>query len=257
MTFYSDSVEVAAATLLREAPDLTAGPNQVRLDGRDYRITLDLPAEDGSGRVSGTLIVHASPGRSFAPIVMRGAGGWLSGYVVPVMSGGLDGTLQAGGAVIDLTNGTAYHDHNWGFWEGVRWQWGQVQGESLSFVYGRVFPPADAADASRLPGFLVAIGPDGPIGYATSVTIEETDRPGASVPSRIVVRGRSETLDLTLDIAVGQETSTRMGERSFGDGMTFLQMRATYHVSGRVAGRPVDFTAPGSAETFRQITDGR
>lgn len=257
MTFYSDSVEVAAATLLREAPDLTAGPNQVRLDGRDYRITLDLPAEDGSGRVSGTLIVHASPGRSFAPIVMRGAGGWLSGYVVPVMSGGLDGTLQAGGAVIDLTNGTAYHDHNWGFWEGVRWQWGQVQGESLSFVYGRVFPPADAADASRLPGFLVAIGPDGPIGYATSVTIEETDRPGASVPSRIVVRGRSETLDLTLDIAVGQETSTRMGERSFGDGMTFLQMRVTYHVSGRVAGRPVDFTAPGSAETFRQITDGR
>ena len=50
--------------------------------------------------------------------------------------------------------GTGYHDHNWGFWQGVSWQWGQVQGEGLSFVYGRVYPPADAADPSRIPAFL-------------------------------------------------------------------------------------------------------
>ena len=72
------------------------------------------------------------------------------------------------------SGGTGYHDHNWGFWEGVRWQWGQVQGDGLSFVYGRVYPPADAADGTRLPGFLVALGQEGPVGYATDVTIEET-----------------------------------------------------------------------------------
>ena len=51
---------------------------------------------------------------------MRGAGGWVSGYIVPVMSGELDGAITVGGETIDLAGGTGYHDHNWGFWEGVR-----------------------------------------------------------------------------------------------------------------------------------------
>ena len=100
----------------------------------------------------------------------------MSGYVVPVMSGELDGTIAIGNERVDLAGGTGYHDHNWGFWEGVRWQWGQVQGEDLSFVYGRVFPPADAADATRVPGFLMAIGSEGVIGYATDVSIQESRR---------------------------------------------------------------------------------
>lgn len=67
------------------------------------------------------------------------------------MSGTLDGTIRVAGDVLPLAGGTGYHDHNWGFWEGVSWQWGQVQHEGLSILYGRVFPPADAADASRIP----------------------------------------------------------------------------------------------------------
>ena len=47
-----------------------------------------------------------------------------------------------------------YHDHNWGFWEGVRWQWGQVAHGDLSIVFGRVFPPSTVADPGRVPGFL-------------------------------------------------------------------------------------------------------
>jgi hypothetical protein len=182
---------------------------------------------------------------------MRGAGGWVSGYVVPVMSGDLDGTIEVGSETIDLAGGTGYHDHNWGFWEGVRWQWGQVEGEGLSFVYGRVYPPGDA-DSSRLPGFLVALGPEGPLGYATDVTIEETDTSSRGAPRRIVVSGRGDSLTLTLDIAVDQITTTRMGSGSFGSGMNFLQLRGTYRASGRAGDRKIQFTAPGSAETFRE-----
>jgi hypothetical protein len=37
-----------------------------------------------------------------------------------------------------------------------------------------------------------------------------------------------------------------------GGGRTqFLQLRAVYHVTGRVGDRKLDFTALGSAETFR------
>ena len=104
----------------------------------------------------------------------------MSGYVVPVMAGALDGSIARRRRRRSTSRGgTGYHDHNWGFWEGVRWQWGQVQGDGLAFVYGRVYPPADAADASRMPGFLAALGREGPVGYATDVTIDETDDRGS------------------------------------------------------------------------------
>jgi len=119
-------------------------------------------------------------------------------------------------------------------------------------VYGRVYPPEDAADAGRLPGFLVALGKEGPVGYATDVTIEETDGTARTQPRRIVVRARGESLALTLDIEVNQTTTTRMPVGSFGGGMNFLQLRGTYRVTGEVDGRQIDFTAAGSAETFRQ-----
>jgi hypothetical protein len=250
MTSYSHS-SLVTDEQLASAPDISAGPNSVRLIGSEYRIRIDLAAESRGPRASGEVVVRASPGRSLPPFTMRGAGGWVSGYVAPVMSGELAGALSAGGETIDLSGGTGYHDHNWGFWEGVRWQWGQVEGEGLAFVYGRVYPPADAADTTRLPGFLVAMGPEGPLGYATDVTIAESDTSLGTEPRRIVVSGRGDSLTLTLDIAVDQITTTRMGPGSFGSGMNFLQLRGTYRVSGRAGDSQIEFTAPGSAETFR------
>jgi hypothetical protein len=251
MTSFGTSTDVDEAQLLASAPDLTVGKNTVRLEGDTYTISLDLPGEAVRDRVAGTLTLRAAAGRSLPPFVMRGAGGWLSGYTVPVMSGPLDGALAVGSDRIDFAGGTGYHDHNWGFWEGVRWQWGQVQGDGLSFVYGRVYPPADAADASRLPGFLAALGPDGPIGYATDVTIDETNDPATGNPSRIVVRGRGESLSLTMDLSIDQQTTTAMREGFFGGGLNFLQLRARYTVTGQAGDHAVEFSAPGSAETFR------
>ena len=79
----------------------------------------------------------------------------------------------------------------------------------MSIVFGRVFPPREAADPDRVPGFLAVIGPEGPIGYATRVTIEETNAPGNSSPTHITVRGRSDTLDLTLNFAVQSSAANR------------------------------------------------
>jgi hypothetical protein len=250
ITSYSDAAEIDETALLA-APDMTIDRNQVRLIGNEYRIGIDLPAEAARSRATGQIVVSAIPGRSLPPFAIRGTGGWVSGYTVPVMSGGLDGTIEIDGERLDLRGGTGYHDHNWGFWEGVSWQWGQVQHEGLSIVYGRVRPPEDAADASRIPGFLIAIGPDGPLGYATDVTIEETNQPGTSRPDRIVVRGRGEWLALTMELAVTEETVTRLRPGAFGAGLDFLQLRAEYRVSGRAGETAIEFTAPGSAETFR------
>jgi hypothetical protein len=42
-----------------------------------------------------------------------------------------------------------------------------------------------------------------------------------------------------------------MNQGPIGAGVTFLQMRGQYGVTGRAGDRTVNFTAPGSAETFR------
>jgi hypothetical protein len=230
------------ALLLASAPDLQVGANRVRLEGLRYHVTLDLAG------VSGDIFIDAAPGRSLAPLAIRGAGGWVSGYVVPVTSGTLSGTLSIHGSSVQLA-GEGYHDHNWGFWAGVSWRWGQVQHDGLSYVYGRVYPPADAADPERIPGVLVALGPDGPVGYAARVRIEETNDPATGRPTRIVVTGRGGELDVTMDIAVDAAIVTPGG--ALANGPDFLQLNARYHVTGRAGGQAIDFTAQGAAETFR------
>jgi hypothetical protein len=251
LTSYSDSTEVDDAELLATAPNVTVGKSRVRLVGREYRLSIDLPAESGRSRASGELVLQATPGRSLPPLAIRGAGGWVSGYVVPVMSGVLRGGMNVAGDRIGFDGGAGYHDHNWGFWKGVSWQWGQVHGEGLSFVYGRVYPPADAADASRVPAFLMALGPGGPMGYATDVTIEEINGADPGRPQRIIVRGRGDSLVATLDLAVSQTTLTRTDQGPWGANLDFLQLRAQVHVAARVGDQSFEFTAPGSAETFR------
>jgi hypothetical protein len=250
---YDATAEVTEADL-QHAPDLTIGASSVRLDGMRYVVHLDLPGASGH-RVRGDLTLEASPGRLVPPVEIAGARGWVTGYVVPVMSGPLSGGLTVSGADgrqnrISLDAGTGYHDHNWGFWEGVSWQWGQVQHDDVAFVYGRVFPLREAADPERLPGFLGALGPDGPIGYSTDVRITETND-ARGRPQTITVRAIGTAFDVTLRFDVASAVETRTRHTSIGSGLDFLQMRGTYAVTGKAGDRSLDFTAAGAAETFR------
>jgi hypothetical protein len=232
------------------APELTIAGNRVRLDGLRYVIDLDLRGEGGE-TARGRIRIEGSPGRLVPPIEIGGAHGWRTGYVVPVMSGQLDGLLDVAGERISFDGGTAYHDHNWGFWRGVSWQWGQAQQGDLSLIYGRVFPPRDAADPERIPGFVGALGPDGPLGYATNVSVAEMND-ASGQPKTITVTGRSRLLDVRMQFDVGSVVSTRMTQGTLSNGLNFLQMRGQYRVTGHAGERDISFTAPGSAETFRE-----
>jgi hypothetical protein len=245
---FTSSATLTESEILR-APDLTIASSSVRLVGLRYVIHLDLRGAGGR-RVTGDLSIEGSPGRVLPPFEIAGAQGWRTGYVVPVISGALEGTLDIAGERLPLEGGRGYHDHNWGFWEGVSWQWGQVQHEDASFIYGRIFPPREAADRERMPGFVGVLGPDGPLGYATNVTITETNDDRGR-PRRVAVRARNTGMDLEFQFDVESAISTRMARPPLNSGLDFLQMRGEYTVSGRAGQRDIRFTAPGSAETFR------
>lgn len=248
MESYSTSAELTDADVDR-APDFDIGGASVRLEGMQYRIRLDLAGENGR-RATGSLTIDAAPGRLVPPVEIAGAGGWRTGYVVPVMGGRLGGTITTSDSAVSFDGGSAYHDHNWGFWEGVSWQWGQAHQGDLSVLYGRVFAPAEAADPGRIPGFVGVLGPDGPLGYATNVTITETDD-AEGRPRTITIHGRGSALDITMQFDVASAATTRMAASPLGNDLDFLQMRGEYRVTGRAGSRNVEFTAPGAAETFR------
>jgi len=248
MESFSGGAELTDAELSR-APDLTIGGSSVMLDGMRYRIHLDLADARGHKAV-GDLSLEATAGRLVPPIEITGARGWRTGYVVPVMSGALDGAIEIDGARISLEGARGYHDHNWGFWQGVSWQWGQAQQGGLSVIYGRVFPPREAADPETMPGFVGVLGPDGPLGYSTDVRIsEENDDRGQ--PRRISVRARGSALNLDLRFDVVSAVTSHMTQGPLANGVDFVQMRGQYTVSGRTGSREITFTAPGAAETFR------
>ena len=221
----------------------------MRLEGLRYRIDARAARRD---RRRSTL--DAAPGRSLPPATIRGARGWVSGYIVPVLSGRCRGDADDRTASrSSFDDAAGYHDHNWGFWEGVRWQWGQVAHDDLSIVYGRVFPPADVADPERVPGFLGVLGPEGPLGFSTDVSIEESgarrrrsriassfNARGRAIDSRLALRGGSVGAHRDVDDAPG-----------VGPALDFLQLGGEYTVTGKVGDRALDFTARGAAETFR------
>ena len=238
---YSAQGDVDEASVLEHAPDLDIAGNRVRLDGA-YRLTLAL-----NPKLTGELILEPAAGRSLPPAVIRGAGGWVSGYVVPVLSGVMRGTLNVGGESVTFDDAAGYHDHNWGFWQGVSWQWGQVAHDDLSIVYGRVFPPADVADPSRVQGFLAVLGANGPLGFSTEVTIDDGQA------GRVDVQASDHGLRLRLTMTADEVVRTQMGlMRAPGSQpMDFLQLGGQYIVNGAVNGRSIDFRARGSAETFK------
>jgi hypothetical protein len=257
-TNYSASDTIDDGALLQHAPDLEIGGNRVQLEGSRYHVTLALSRER-SGRavpsrhadVRGEITLDAPRGRSLPPAAIQGAHGWVSGYVAPVLSGAVHGSLTADGERVAFDGLVGYHDHNWGFWEGVRWQWGQVAHGDMSILFGRVFPPPSVADPDRVPGFLGVLGPDGPIAFSTSVVIQEQGDPAA--PRTITIRATGEQLDVQLAFSVEESVRTRMAltRMSSGAAIDFLQLGGVYRVTGRAGTRGIAFTARGSAETFR------
>jgi len=116
--------------------DLAIGRNTVTQRDGIYQLKARAPGEPGEVKIDVTLI--PTPNRYFPPVELRDDG-FLSGYVVPALDGRASGRICVAGRCDSFTGVPAYHDHNWGVWRDVTWEWGAARGTRFNLLYGGVY----------------------------------------------------------------------------------------------------------------------
>jgi hypothetical protein len=235
--------------------DLSIGPNFVRQRNGVYHLLGQAAGAAGAVRVD--LELTPAPDRYFPPVELRGDE-FLSGYVVPGLVASTSGKICVRARCSRFRNVPAYHDHNWGVWRDVTWEWGAARGSNLAVLYGGVYG-ANASNAEggspvRSPFFLTV---EDSLGVMQVLRFERIDyqgtRPAAGTarlisPERfnlVANRGRDTVrLAVRVDDALGTEMRTRGFRRGF------LQMRGHFTLSGQILGKTVADSGVGFFETY-------
>jgi hypothetical protein len=251
----------SAVSLSTTRADLVVGESRVTLlpDGRYQLRAIARPAAGAGSPVSVDLVVTPQP-RAYFPGAALG-GGVVSGYAVPALRADASGKICAGGDCERFDGAQAYHDHNWGVWQGVTWEWGAARAGSFTFLYGRVDVPGSDRGALFLYlvdslGFRALFRP-ATIAYDDAHTIT-VDGHSLRVPATAVmadVRG-DDTLrvELTMEDAIGTDMrrgAERGGHVSSSSLPYFIQMKGVARLSGRVGGELVRGSGAGFFETYR------
>ena len=236
--------------------DLVIGRSAVRQRKGTYY--LSARAAGTAGPVAIDLAVHPAPERYFPPVELRDDG-FLSGYVVPALRAAASGRLCVADRCAALTDAAAYHDHNWGVWRGVTWEWGAARGSRIDLLYGGVYGGPErkgAADAVASPLFLTVVDSLGVRQVLRFAEIRYAGErlavgaPGAVAPGSFdleAVRG-ADTVRLHVDVVHALATDMMSGAlRRY-----FLQMRGRFQLSGSLAGEPVADSGMGFFETYRR-----
>ena len=263
--FSSPSYPRSVSFSTRDA-DVALGASSVRVlpDGR-YAVHARAVEEGKGTPLDVDLTVSPAAGAYFPGAAISGSE-LVSGYAVAALRADATGTICVAGNCERYDAAQAYHDHNWGVWRGVTWEWGSARAGPYSILYGRVQPPDSVATRQPLfvfvvdsLGFLALFRPRD-IAYVDGRTITVG---GASVrvPSSATmedVRG-DDTLRVTLDVEDAAGTDTRRPEIERGDTRAarrllrpyFIQMKGKAMITGRVHGMPIEGRGNGFFETYR------
>jgi hypothetical protein len=245
--------------------NLRIGESRVDVRANGHYAVHALAREDVSGTpLTLDLDVAPSPGAYFPGASITT--GIVSGYVVPALRADASGRLCVSGACNSYDAVQAYHDHNWGVWHGVSWEWGAARAGDYTLLYGRVDQPDSVGVAQPL--FVYLVDKSGFLGVfrpreITYVDGRVTRVNGAMVrtPSTaelVDIRG-ADTLRLTLAIEDASATDTRGSAVERGEGLDarelarpyFVQMKGTATIAGRIRGTPLAGKGAGFFETYR------
>jgi hypothetical protein len=221
------------------SPDLRFGDDAwVRMEDGVYRVVA------GAGDAQVDLRVVPAPHRYFPPTDLGGEG-LVSGYTVPALYARAEGTVCAPRCEA-VRGAQAYHDHNWGVWRNVTWEWGAASDSALSLLYGVV--RGDSVPTEGLFAYLVdgrgarGVYRPGPLRYTAMQDVAVGGRT-VRVPAAMEFEDARRGLRVRIAVEAAHVTETEgRAERRF-----FVQVRGTATVEerGRVLGR-----LPGFFETY-------
>jgi hypothetical protein len=206
-----------------------------------------------SGGASGAtfdLTLTPSP-HGYFPAVELGSDQTASGYVVPALAGTASGRFCTGQTCRTVRDIPAYHDHNWGSWRAVTWEWGTGRGASHALLYGGVI---GTRTGGAVPFFL---GLEDSLGleqiYRFDAVQQIGERPVPGMPGLVApesLRITAARLADTLDVLVRVTDVTSSQSMAAGPNRVFLQMRGAWRATGTAAGRAVSDTGTGFFETW-------
>jgi hypothetical protein len=247
---YTSRIPAADISFDTAHADLRLAANSVRQRNGIYQ----LHARSTIGPVEIALEITPAPRRYFPPVEL-GDDQLVSGYVVPALVADASGTICVRTGCQRLTEAPAYHDHNWGVWRDVTWEWGNARGAQLSLLYGGVYgPPGGSGSQVKSPFFLTVVdslGVEQVLRFDTihySGTRRATGAAGTSAPARFSLEAIREADTVHLNVQVQDALATSMGTSRLQ--RVFLQMRGQFALTGRLLGRTVADTGTGFFETY-------
>ena len=234
--------------------DLIVGGSSVTQRSGVYHLIGGAPGSGGTVRIDVTL--EPMPNRYFPPVELL-SDEFVSGYVVPGLVAHASGTICVAGRCRQFHGVPAYHDHNWGVWRDVTWEWGSGQGRRLALLYGGVYGPErsqSAISSVRSPFFLTLVDSLGvkqvlrftAVHYAGSRPAG--GRPGFTAPSRFDLVATRDQDSVRLAVEVEDALATPSNAEGFR--RAFLQMRGRFTLGGRVLGETVSDSGAGFFETY-------
>jgi hypothetical protein len=226
--------------------------------------------EEGRGTpLALDLVVRPAANAEFPGATLL-SGDFASGYTVPGLRASATGTICAGAggapACDRYDEARAYHDHNWGVWRGVTWEWGAARAGNIGLLYGRVQPP-DSLDTES-PLFVYVTDSLGFVALFRPRAIAYEDARSVMVGGRAVrvpasgvmedVRG-ADTLRLELFVDDAAATDTRAGLVDRGESALarqlarpyFVQLQGRIRLTMRVRGVRTEANGTGFFETYR------
>ena len=219
--------------------------------------------ENGGAPLTISLVVTPAPGAYF-PGASLSSGDFVSGYTVPGLRASATGEVCVGAQCEKFDSAQSYHDHNWGIWRDVTWDWGAARAGSYTILYGRVIGPQRLGERTPLLVYLVDSLGFRSVFRPKTVSYEDNrqivvDGRTLRVPSRATFADirDDDTLRVELNIEDAIGTDTRRQPLGSSQGSFnaerpyFIQMKGTAHVSGRVGGAPINGTGTGFFETYR------
>ena len=229
--------------------DLRLGESRVEQRNGEYRVVVNLPSD----ALRMELNVIPSRYHYFPPVQLR-EGEYQSGYAVAALRGTASGRMCRRGSC-RAVSGQAYHDHNWGVWRDVTWEWGAASGPRLSLLYGQVQAP-DSATAPE-PFFVSLVDSLGVLQVLRARGIRyEGARPLAnggsvSAPASFQFSAARAADSVLVLVNVREAAGTLMGASGFQ--RYFIQMRGEFRLTGRIGGVAIEEKGDGFFETWRSL----